>query len=181
MLQSKHIFIRANSNVFVYIQATVPRWLIHNEAALFWRAKGNGSHALQCLRQVLSSALPSHRQLSHTNAANLLLHHGLTTQAQTLLEQALALNASEVKGVWEGVRHIHCIMFTLQFWSLQKAYQFVDKDMQLLHLVIFVFLCLCHMSLSIDLYPSDNPFQFCHHSTQNLCKKNACKFNHSDA
>uniref|UniRef100_A0A671Y7W7 Tetratricopeptide repeat domain 17 n=1 Tax=Sparus aurata TaxID=8175 RepID=A0A671Y7W7_SPAAU len=76
-------------------QATVPRWLIHNEAALFWRAKGNGSHALQCLRQVLSSAPPSHRQLSHTNAANLLLHHGLTTQAQTLLEQAVALNASE--------------------------------------------------------------------------------------
>uniref|UniRef100_A0A671Y645 Tetratricopeptide repeat domain 17 n=1 Tax=Sparus aurata TaxID=8175 RepID=A0A671Y645_SPAAU len=75
--------------------ATVPRWLIHNEAALFWRAKGNGSHALQCLRQVLSSAPPSHRQLSHTNAANLLLHHGLTTQAQTLLEQAVALNASE--------------------------------------------------------------------------------------
>lgn len=30
-----------------------------------------------------------------TNAANLLLHHGLTTHAQTLLEQALALNASE--------------------------------------------------------------------------------------
>ncbi|XP_044041325.1 tetratricopeptide repeat protein 17 [Siniperca chuatsi] len=76
-------------------QATVPRWQVHNEAALFWRAKGNGSHALQCLRQVLSSASPSHRHLSLTNAANLLLHHGLTTHAQTLLEQALALNASE--------------------------------------------------------------------------------------
>uniref|UniRef100_A0A8C9ZKY2 Tetratricopeptide repeat domain 17 n=1 Tax=Sander lucioperca TaxID=283035 RepID=A0A8C9ZKY2_SANLU len=76
-------------------QATVPRWQVQNEAALFWRAKGNGSHALQCLRQVLSSAAPSHRHLSLTNAANLLLHHGLTTHAQTLLEQALALNASE--------------------------------------------------------------------------------------
>uniref|UniRef100_A0A8C4IC36 Tetratricopeptide repeat domain 17 n=1 Tax=Dicentrarchus labrax TaxID=13489 RepID=A0A8C4IC36_DICLA len=76
-------------------QAIVPRWQIHNEAALFWRAKGNGSRALQCLRQVLSSAPPSHRQLSLTNAANLLLHHGLTTHAQTLLEQALALNESE--------------------------------------------------------------------------------------
>uniref|UniRef100_A0A3Q3MJ49 Tetratricopeptide repeat domain 17 n=1 Tax=Mastacembelus armatus TaxID=205130 RepID=A0A3Q3MJ49_9TELE len=51
--------------------------------------------ALQCLRQVLSSAPPSHRHLPLTNAANLLLHHSLTTHAQTLLEQALALNASE--------------------------------------------------------------------------------------
>ncbi|XP_054471501.1 LOW QUALITY PROTEIN: tetratricopeptide repeat protein 17 [Anoplopoma fimbria] len=77
-------------------QASVPRWLLHNEAALFWRAKGNASRALQCLRQVLSSAAaPSHRHLSLTNAANLLLHHGLTTHAQTLLEQALAVNASE--------------------------------------------------------------------------------------
>ncbi|XP_074521788.1 tetratricopeptide repeat protein 17 [Halichoeres trimaculatus] len=76
-------------------QATVPRWLLHNEAALFWRAKGNGSLALQCLRQVLSSAPPSHRHLSLTNAANLLLHHGLTDNAEALLEQALGLNASE--------------------------------------------------------------------------------------
>ncbi|GLD55828.1 tetratricopeptide repeat protein 17 [Lates japonicus] len=76
-------------------QATIPRWQVHNEAALLWRAKGNGSRALQCLRQVLSSVPPSHRHLPLTNAANLLLHHGLTTHAQTLLEQALALNASE--------------------------------------------------------------------------------------
>uniref|UniRef100_A0A3Q3A0P1 Tetratricopeptide repeat domain 17 n=1 Tax=Kryptolebias marmoratus TaxID=37003 RepID=A0A3Q3A0P1_KRYMA len=76
-------------------QTTVPLWQVHNEAALFWRAKGNGSLALQCLRQVLSSAPPSHRHSPLTNAANLLLHHGLTTQAQTLLEHALALNASE--------------------------------------------------------------------------------------
>uniref|UniRef100_A0A665TT79 Tetratricopeptide repeat domain 17 n=1 Tax=Echeneis naucrates TaxID=173247 RepID=A0A665TT79_ECHNA len=62
---------------------------------LFWRAKGNGSRALECLRQVLSSAPPSHSHLPLTNAANLLLHHGLTTHAQTLLEQALELNASE--------------------------------------------------------------------------------------
>ncbi|KAL3065848.1 hypothetical protein OYC64_015899 [Pagothenia borchgrevinki] len=39
-------------------QATVPCWQTHSEAALFWRAKGNGSLALQCLRQVLSSAPP---------------------------------------------------------------------------------------------------------------------------
>lgn len=76
-------------------EATIPRWQVHNEAALFWRAKGNGSRALQCLRQALSSTPPSHRHLPLTNAANLLLHHGLATHAQTLLEYALALNASE--------------------------------------------------------------------------------------
>uniref|UniRef100_A0A3P8PHI6 Tetratricopeptide repeat domain 17 n=1 Tax=Astatotilapia calliptera TaxID=8154 RepID=A0A3P8PHI6_ASTCA len=75
--------------------ATIPRWQVHNEAALFWRAKGNGSRALQCLRQALSSTSPSHRHLPLANAANLLLHHGLSTHAQTLLEYALALNASE--------------------------------------------------------------------------------------
>ncbi|KAJ4947433.1 hypothetical protein JOQ06_009468 [Pogonophryne albipinna] len=76
-------------------QATVPCWQTHSEAALFWRAKGNGSLALQCLRQVLSSAPPPHRHVPLTNAANLLLHHGLTTHSQTLLEQAMAINASE--------------------------------------------------------------------------------------
>ncbi|TKS69523.1 Tetratricopeptide repeat protein 17 [Collichthys lucidus] len=83
------------SRIAQAMKDTAPHWQVRNEAALFWRAKGNGSHALQCLRQVLSSAPPSHRHLSLTNAANLLLHHGLTTHAQTLLEQALALNASE--------------------------------------------------------------------------------------
>ncbi|KAM8893357.1 tetratricopeptide repeat protein 17 [Spinachia spinachia] len=76
-------------------QAAVPRWQLHNEAALFWRAEGNASRALQCLRRGLSSAPPPHRHVSLTNAANLLLHHGLTTHAHTLLEQALAVNVSE--------------------------------------------------------------------------------------
>ncbi|XP_068613276.1 tetratricopeptide repeat protein 17 [Brachionichthys hirsutus] len=76
-------------------QFPLPRWLVHSEGAVFWRAKGNGSLALQCLRQVLSLAPPSHRQFVLTNAANLLLRYGLTTHAQTLLEEALALNASE--------------------------------------------------------------------------------------
>uniref|UniRef100_A0A8C2W9G5 Tetratricopeptide repeat domain 17 n=1 Tax=Cyclopterus lumpus TaxID=8103 RepID=A0A8C2W9G5_CYCLU len=77
------------------VQAAVPRWQLHNEAALFWRAKGNASRALRCLRHALSSAPPAHRHLSLTNAANLLLHHGLTAHAHALLEQALAVNASE--------------------------------------------------------------------------------------
>ncbi|XP_010773287.1 tetratricopeptide repeat protein 17 [Notothenia coriiceps] len=80
---------------FIRTGATVPCWQTHSEAALFWRAKGNGSLALQCLRQVLSSAPPPHRHVPLTNAANLLLHHGLTTHSQTLLEQAMAINASE--------------------------------------------------------------------------------------
>ncbi|XP_034040612.1 tetratricopeptide repeat protein 17 [Thalassophryne amazonica] len=76
-------------------QDSVPHWQVYNEAALFWRAKGNGSRALQCLRHVLGSTPPSHRHLPLTNAANLLLHHGLAPHAQSLLEQALALNVSE--------------------------------------------------------------------------------------
>lgn len=84
----------------VCLQATVPRWQVHNEAALFWRATGNGSRALQCLRQALSSAPPSNRHLSLNNAANLLIHYSLTTHAQTLLEQALSLNATEVRSQW---------------------------------------------------------------------------------
>lgn len=86
--------------VCVCVQATVPRWQVQNEAALFWRATGNGSRALQCLRQALSSAPPSNRHLSLNNAANLLVHYGLTTHAQTLLEQALSLNATEVRLRW---------------------------------------------------------------------------------
>ncbi|XP_055084919.1 tetratricopeptide repeat protein 17 isoform X2 [Periophthalmus magnuspinnatus] len=77
------------------VKSSVPRWLLLNEAALFWRAKGNGSRALQCLRKVLSSAPPAHRSLGLANAANLLLHHGLTSNAHALLEQSLSLNASE--------------------------------------------------------------------------------------
>uniref|UniRef100_A0A3B3YHT1 Tetratricopeptide repeat domain 17 n=1 Tax=Poecilia mexicana TaxID=48701 RepID=A0A3B3YHT1_9TELE len=75
--------------------ATIPHWLVNNEAALFWQAKGNGSRALQCLRQVLNSAPPSHHHLALTNAANLLLHYGLTPHAQMLLDHVLTLNTSE--------------------------------------------------------------------------------------
>uniref|UniRef100_A0A8C5CNI6 Tetratricopeptide repeat domain 17 n=1 Tax=Gadus morhua TaxID=8049 RepID=A0A8C5CNI6_GADMO len=75
--------------------AKAPRWLLHNEAAVFWRARGNGSRALRCLRQSLAAAPPAHRHLALSNAANLLLHHGLAAHAHTLLQHALELNASE--------------------------------------------------------------------------------------
>lgn len=69
---------------------------MQNEAALFWRAKGNGTRALSCLRHALRVAPPQHRDLCLLNAANLLLHHGLPEEADPLLREALALNASEV-------------------------------------------------------------------------------------
>uniref|UniRef100_A0A4W5PYF8 Tetratricopeptide repeat domain 17 n=2 Tax=Hucho hucho TaxID=62062 RepID=A0A4W5PYF8_9TELE len=78
------------------LQASAPGWLLQNEAALFWRAKGNGTSSLQCLRHSLASAPPTQRHLPLVNAANLLLRHGLSAHARTLLEDALALNASEV-------------------------------------------------------------------------------------
>uniref|UniRef100_A0A673Y7Z1 Tetratricopeptide repeat domain 17 n=1 Tax=Salmo trutta TaxID=8032 RepID=A0A673Y7Z1_SALTR len=76
-------------------KASAPGWLLQNEAALFWRAKGNGTSSLQCLRHSLASAPPTQRHLPLVNAANLLLRHGLSVHAHTLLEDALALNASE--------------------------------------------------------------------------------------
>uniref|UniRef100_A0AAQ5Y9W0 Tetratricopeptide repeat domain 17 n=1 Tax=Amphiprion ocellaris TaxID=80972 RepID=A0AAQ5Y9W0_AMPOC len=89
------VFLFIYIDVCLHTQDSMPRWQVYNEAALFWRAKGNGSRALHFLRQALSLTPPSHRHLPLTNAANLLLHHGLTINAQTLLEHALAVNASE--------------------------------------------------------------------------------------
>ncbi|XP_062845403.1 tetratricopeptide repeat protein 17 [Trichomycterus rosablanca] len=76
-------------------KVSVPHWLVYNEAGLFWRAKGNGTRALQCLRQALYSAPPQDREVPLVNTANLLLHYGLHHEAQGLLEQAMELNASE--------------------------------------------------------------------------------------
>uniref|UniRef100_A0A3B5Q9L1 Tetratricopeptide repeat domain 17 n=1 Tax=Xiphophorus maculatus TaxID=8083 RepID=A0A3B5Q9L1_XIPMA len=91
MLHLRIFLLRAN----LFVQATIPHWLVNNEAALFWQAKGNGSRALQCLRQVLNSAPPSHHHMAFTNAANLLLHYGLTPHAQMLLDHVLTFNTSE--------------------------------------------------------------------------------------
>uniref|UniRef100_A0A8C1G621 Tetratricopeptide repeat protein 17 n=1 Tax=Cyprinus carpio TaxID=7962 RepID=A0A8C1G621_CYPCA len=66
-----------------------------NEAGLFWRAKGNGTQALACLRQALHSAPPQHRDMPLVNTANLLLHYGLHDEAHELLQQALQINRSE--------------------------------------------------------------------------------------
>ncbi|XP_053473026.1 tetratricopeptide repeat protein 17 [Ictalurus furcatus] len=76
-------------------KTSVPRWLVQNEAGLFWRAQGNGTRALQCLRQALHSAPPQHKNVPLVNMANLLLHYGLHHKAQELLQQAMEINASE--------------------------------------------------------------------------------------
>ncbi len=73
-----------------------PRWMMQNEAGLFWRAKGNGTQALACLRQALHSAPPQHRDMPLVNTANLLLHYGLHDEAHELLQQALVVNRTEV-------------------------------------------------------------------------------------
>uniref|UniRef100_A0A8C1G177 Tetratricopeptide repeat protein 17 n=1 Tax=Cyprinus carpio TaxID=7962 RepID=A0A8C1G177_CYPCA len=78
-----------------FSQMSGPRWMMQNEAGLFWRAKGNGTQALACLRQALHSAPPQHRDMPLVNTANLLLHYGLHDEAHELLQQALQINRSE--------------------------------------------------------------------------------------
>lgn len=80
-----------------FSQMNGPLWLMQSEAGLFWRAKGNGSQALQCLRQALHSTPPQHRDMPLVNTANLLLHYGLHEEAHDLLQQALQINRSEVR------------------------------------------------------------------------------------
>uniref|UniRef100_A0A8C1FE53 Tetratricopeptide repeat protein 17 n=1 Tax=Cyprinus carpio carpio TaxID=630221 RepID=A0A8C1FE53_CYPCA len=79
----------------LFSQMSGPRWMMQNEAGLFWRAKGNGTQALACLRQALHSAPPQHRDMPLVNTANLLLHYGLHDEAHELLQQALQINRSE--------------------------------------------------------------------------------------
>uniref|UniRef100_A0A8C1X661 Tetratricopeptide repeat domain 17 n=1 Tax=Cyprinus carpio TaxID=7962 RepID=A0A8C1X661_CYPCA len=84
-----------NVFIFYFINMSGPRWMMQNEAGLFWRAKGNGTQALACLRQALHSAPPQHRDMPLVNTANLLLHYGLHDEAHELLQQALQINRSE--------------------------------------------------------------------------------------
>ncbi|XP_073715336.1 tetratricopeptide repeat protein 17 isoform X2 [Misgurnus anguillicaudatus] len=76
-------------------KTTGPQWMMQNEAGLYWRAKGNGTQALVCLRQALQSVPPQHRDIPLVNTANLLLHYGLHNVAHELLQQAMQVNSSE--------------------------------------------------------------------------------------
>ncbi|XP_075423349.1 tetratricopeptide repeat protein 17 isoform X3 [Ascaphus truei] len=72
-----------------------PIWCVLNEAALYWRAVGNGTQAVACLRRALDLAPPKYHQFPMVNLANLLMHHGLHLDASKLLLQARAINQSE--------------------------------------------------------------------------------------
>uniref|UniRef100_A0A8C9WHZ9 Tetratricopeptide repeat domain 17 n=1 Tax=Scleropages formosus TaxID=113540 RepID=A0A8C9WHZ9_SCLFO len=69
------------------------QWLVQNEAALYWRAKGNGSRALSCVLHALCNAPAQHRDLCLLNAANLLLWDVSSCQflPLSLLSQVTAL------------------------------------------------------------------------------------------
>ncbi|XP_064423170.1 tetratricopeptide repeat protein 17 [Latimeria chalumnae] len=72
-----------------------PLWLVLNEAGLYWRAVGNSTSALTCLRKALSFAPQEHLDIPLVNLANLLTHLGLHLDASRLLLKALAINGSE--------------------------------------------------------------------------------------
>ncbi|KAG8548423.1 hypothetical protein GDO81_025402, partial [Engystomops pustulosus] len=76
-------------------QPSGPVWSVLNEAALYWRAIGNCTQAIACLRRALNVAPASHQHIPLVNLANVLLHHGLYMEASKLLIQARTLDPSE--------------------------------------------------------------------------------------
>ncbi|XP_077143209.1 tetratricopeptide repeat protein 17 isoform X1 [Ranitomeya variabilis] len=76
-------------------QPASPVWSVLNEAALYWRAIGNCTQAIACLRRALNTAPAHHQQIPLVNLANLLMHHGLHLDASKLLVQARTSDLSE--------------------------------------------------------------------------------------
>ncbi|XP_068117922.1 tetratricopeptide repeat protein 17 [Hyperolius riggenbachi] len=76
-------------------QEGAPVWTIMNDAALYWRAAGNCSQALACLRRALSAAPAQQQHVPLVNLANLLMHHGLYMDASQLLLQAMLIERTE--------------------------------------------------------------------------------------
>ncbi|XP_041054062.1 tetratricopeptide repeat protein 17 isoform X2 [Carcharodon carcharias] len=74
---------------------TAPMWLLLNEAGLYWRAIGNTTSALDCLRQALNLVPEDYMDIPLVNLANLLIHIGLHQDAAALLQKALAINSTE--------------------------------------------------------------------------------------
>uniref|UniRef100_A0A8D0L4X3 Tetratricopeptide repeat protein 17 n=1 Tax=Sphenodon punctatus TaxID=8508 RepID=A0A8D0L4X3_SPHPU len=72
-----------------------PLWLVLNEAGLYWRAIGNSSLAITCLRKALNLAPHEYQDIPLVNLANLLIHYGLHLDANRFLQRALAINSSE--------------------------------------------------------------------------------------
>ncbi|CAM5121389.1 unnamed protein product [Eretmochelys imbricata] len=83
---------------FIYHAIKKPRdplWLMLNEAGLYWRAVGNSTFAVSCLRKALNLAPHEYQDIPLVNLANLLLHYGLHLDASRLLVKAVAINNSE--------------------------------------------------------------------------------------
>ncbi|KFV85380.1 Tetratricopeptide repeat protein 17, partial [Struthio camelus australis] len=72
-----------------------PLWLVLNEAGLYWRAVGNSTFAIACLKKAFNLAPHEYQDIPLVNLANLLIHYGLHLDASRLLLKALAINASE--------------------------------------------------------------------------------------
>ncbi|EMP34423.1 Tetratricopeptide repeat protein 17 [Chelonia mydas] len=83
---------------FIYHAIKKPRdplWVMLNEAGLYWRAVGNSTFAVSCLRKALNLAPHEYQDIPLVNLANLLLHYGLHLDASKLLVKAVAINNSE--------------------------------------------------------------------------------------
>ncbi|XP_067902551.1 tetratricopeptide repeat protein 17 isoform X2 [Heterodontus francisci] len=74
---------------------TAPMWLLLNEAGLYWRAIGNTTSALDCLRQALNLVPEDYMDIPLVNLANLLIHIELHQDAAAVLQKALAINSTE--------------------------------------------------------------------------------------
>ncbi|XP_063294194.1 tetratricopeptide repeat protein 17 isoform X1 [Pelobates fuscus] len=76
-------------------QPVGPIWSVLNEAALYWRAVGNFTQAVACLRRAMNLSPPQNQHVPLVNVANILIHRGLHMEASKLLLQALAVDQSE--------------------------------------------------------------------------------------
>ncbi|KAM4617579.1 tetratricopeptide repeat protein 17 [Discoglossus pictus] len=76
-------------------QPAGPTWSVLNEAALYWRAVGNSTEAIACLRRALTLSPAQHRHIPLVNLANLIMYHGLYPDASKLLLQAISIDQSE--------------------------------------------------------------------------------------
>ncbi|CAB1338914.1 unnamed protein product [Coregonus sp. 'balchen'] len=105
-------------------KASAPGWLLQNEAALFWRAKGNGTSSLQCLRHSLASAPPPQRHLPlpHTllSLVSVNLAQGNVTGALDLFRHTLALSASCAQ-CRASLPLLRCLQFYPFLYNLQRS------------------------------------------------------------
>ncbi|XP_031756284.1 tetratricopeptide repeat protein 17 isoform X2 [Xenopus tropicalis] len=104
---ARQIFLSRANNISVSEEETAaslshfianpvgPIWSVLNEAALYWRAVGNSTQALACLRRALNLSPPQQQHIPLVNLANLLMHYNLHSDASKLLLQALAIESSE--------------------------------------------------------------------------------------